>query len=323
MNRRSFALAAVLSPLVLRSAPVGAQSSSGPVRILVGFQPGASFDVLARLLAEPLGSAIARPVIVENRVGASGRIALEAVSSSRPTGEMVVVAPQGAMALFPHIYKDMRFDPAKDFTPITRLATYDFALTVGPGSSATSLAEYLARIKADPSRASFGSAGNGTSPHFLGVAFHQRVGVPAVHVPYKGSAPALMDVVSGQIPAMFSTVADTIEQHRAGKARIVATAGLVRSPLLPDVPTFKEMGIDMTLPGWIGFYGPAGMPADTVERYNAAVAQALGNPANAARLAQMGMTAAPSTPAELARLQRDELAMWGPVVKSSGFTPTD
>lgn len=322
MNRRSFGIAALTSPLWGTS--LSALADSGAItRLLVGFQAGGSFDTLARILAPVLQSELKRQMIVENRTGASGRIALEAARNAKPDGEAFVVAPQGAMTLFPYVYKNLSFDPVKDFTPISRLVSFDYALTVNTSIGVRNLAEYIAWLKANPGKASYASAGAGTTPHFLGVAFHRAVGVPGVHVGYRGAAAGLVDVAGGRIPAMFSLMADTIQSHRAGSLRIIATTGSARSSFLPDVPTLKESGVDVVVPGWIGLYGPAGMSAELQSTYQRAVAVAMKLPQTQERLEASAMVGAPSTSAELRELQQTELAYWGPVVKASGFTPEE
>lgn len=316
MKRRHFLSAGAVS---LVGVGTWAQAQQN-IRFVTGFQVGGSTDLLARTIAAALQDILGRSVIVDNRTGASGRLAMELVRAAKPGEDVFVVAPQGSLTLFPHIYKNLRYDPVEDFTPISRLITFDYALTVGPGTPARSIAEYVNWAAAHPTNATFASAGAGTTPHFVGVAFHRAAGASSTHVPYKGSAQALPDLLSGRIPATVATMADTLQQHRTGQLRILGTAGAERSTLTPEVQTFREAGIPVVVPGWNGLYGPKGVPSDRLADLNAAVQKALMNPDVIAKLLGLGMVSAPSTSLELTALQEQESAFWRPVVKSSGFT---
>ncbi len=263
------------------------------------------------------------PAIVENRTGAAGRLAIEAVKASAPDGDTLLLVPQGPMTLFTHVFRGLKFDPVKDFAPISRICIGDYGLTVGPSVPAKDFAGFRDWLKGAGDRASYGSPGAGTIPHFLGVATSRALGVPMTHVPYRGSALAVTDVAGGQIPCMVSPVGDAIEQHKAGRVRIVATMGAKRSPFLEGVPTLKESGIDLDVPLWYGLYAPAAVPPATLERLRSTVVASLGAPASKERVARLGLEPAPSTAAELSALQQRESAMWGPLVKASGFTPED
>ncbi len=322
MKRRNFNAAATSLLLATLASAVRAQSTQ-PIRIEVGFPAGGGFDNIGRQLATPLGEILGRNVIVENRTGAAGRIALEYVRAAPPNGEVISVTNQGAMTLFPYIYRNLRFDPVKDFTPISRLVTFDYAIAVGSAVPVRTFAEYMDWLQKNPGKGSHASPGNGTTPHLLGVWFHQKIGIPAVHVPYRGSPPMVVDLIGGQVVSSLNTVGDLIEFHRSGKIRILATTGAERSPLLPDVPTLKESGVDIVVPGWVGLYGPAGMAPDLVASYNQAVAKALQAPALKENMLKLGWTISPSSPAEMGEQQRKELAAWAPVVKASGITPED
>lgn len=320
MNRREFTKIACAAPLFGSALSAYAQQPA-LTRLLVGFQAGGSFDTLARILAPGLQSEIGRQVIVENRAGAAGRIAIEAVRDANPNGEALVVTPQGAMTLFPYVYKDLGFNPTTDFTPISRLVSFDYALTVGPAAPVQTLPEYIEWLKANSDKADYASAGAGTTPHFIGVAFHQAIGVPGVHIAYKGAAAGLLDVAGGRVPAMFAVLADTIQQHRAKGLKVIATTGAERSTFLPDVPTLKEAGVDVVVPGWIGLYGPAGMATPVQSALQQAVSNTMKTPEVQERLASFAMVGSPSSSEELHELQRTELEFWGPLVKASGFTP--
>ncbi|MGA0571868.1 Bug family tripartite tricarboxylate transporter substrate binding protein [Variovorax sp. VNK109] len=322
MDRRSFSLAAALMPVSAAMPQLARAQSQSPMKILVGFPPSpAGFDFVARQVAGQLPDLLRRPVVVDNRVGASGRIALEAVKQAKPDGETIILSSQSPMTIFPHIYTNLRFDPAKDFTPITRAVTFDYTVTVGPAAPVKTIAEFIDWYRKNPTKAAFGSPGAGTTPHFIGEAINQRLGVSALHVAYKGGAPALLDLMAGQVPVQFDTVSAAIEQHRTGKVRILATLGGQRSPSLPDVPTLKESGIDLEIYGWCGFYGPAGMDASMTAEYARAIGAALQKDSVKDALQRIGMYPAPTTPDALAAFQKREFEMWGPVIKSSGFKP--
>jgi tripartite-type tricarboxylate transporter receptor subunit TctC len=290
---------------------------------LVGFSAGGSLDLLARQTAEALSAASGKPFIVENKVGASGRIAVDTVKASKPDGDTLLVCPQGPLTLFPYIFKQLKYDPFRDIAPVCRLSTFDVAITLGAASGTDSLAKFLAWAKANPAKANYGSSGAGTLLHFTGVSLSQRSGVAMTHVPYKGSAPAVADLMAGSVPMVVSPLSDVLEQHKAGRIKVVAISSPRRSALAPDVPTLKESGVDLEVPGWFALYGPAGMPADVVRRYQGIVATALSQTAAKERLARMGMISAVLSPEETTAEQKREYLMWGPMIKSSGFTPED
>jgi len=313
-----------LGALPLAGAAAGAFAQAAPpIRILVGFAPGGSVDALARLAGESLQAALGRSVVVENRTGAAGRLAVEQVKAGGPEGDLLVVVPQGPMTLFPYVFRALRYDPAKDFAPISGLASGDFALTIGPAVPARDLAGFRAWVKTAGDKASYGSPGAGTLPHFVGVSIARAMGVPMTHVPYRGSALAMNDLAGGVLAAAVSPVTEALELHKAGRVRIIATAGTARSPFVDDVPTLKEAGIDVDAPLWFAMYAPAATPPALQERMRAAVHATLATPAAKERIAKLGLVPAPMGAAELVALQKRESAMWATVVKASGFSPSD
>ena len=319
MNRLDFTRAALLASS-LPLLPTGPAWAQSVMKILVGFPPGpAGFDFVARQVASQFPETLGRTVIVENRPGASSRIALDALKASKPDGETIMLVSQSPLTIFPYIYSNLRFDPVADFTPISRAVTFDYTITVGPAAPVKTLAEFIAWYKGNPDKALYASPGAGTTPHFIGEALNLKLGISATHVPYKGGSPAITDLLAGQVPVQFDTLSAAIDHHRAGKLRVLATLGPERSPLLPEVPTLKESGIDLAINGWCGFYGPAGMDAAMVEKYNKAIGAALTNPNVKAGLERVGMSPAPTSAQALAKLQQDEREMWGPVIKASGF----
>ena len=323
MQRRDL-LGGGLAGAALAIAPAWrpAAAQSAPLRIVTGFAPGGSIDGVARLVAEHLGPGLGRTVIVENRTGAAGRLAVEAVKNAAPDGDTLMLVPHGPMTLFTHVFRTLRFDPVKDFAPISRACVGDYALTIGPSVPAKDFAGFRDWLKT-ADKPSYGSPGAGTIPHFIGVSVSRALGASMSHVPYRGSALAVTDVAGGQIPCMFSPVGDAIEQHRAQRVRIVATVGPTRSPFVDGVPTLKELGVDVDVSLWYGLYAPAAVPAPTLERLRTATVAALSKPEVKDRLSRLGLVPAPSTAEELTALARRESEFWGPVVKASGFTPAD
>jgi tripartite-type tricarboxylate transporter receptor subunit TctC len=314
INRRHFAAlaaGALATPMAL------AQERN--TRILVGFPPGGSADVVARLLADRMRVSLAQNVIVDNKPGAAGRLALSELRRSAPDGSTLIFSPSGAMVIHPWLYANLGYDTAKDFTPISLVSTFDFAVTAGPGAPAGDLKTVLAWMKANPSKANYATSGAGTVPHFAGLLLSQAAGVPMTHVAYRGGAPAAQDLIGGQVPLMVDTAVETIEHHRAGKVRILAVTGAQRSKALPDVPTLKESGIDVTADAFFGLYGPPGMPPDLVQRIDRAVADALRAPEIQERIYNLGLVPAHAGPAELAAIQAAHLKRWEAPITASGF----
>jgi tripartite-type tricarboxylate transporter receptor subunit TctC len=307
----------------LASAIPSALAQSVTGKVLVGFAAGGSLDILARIAAEGLSAKLGKQFIVENKVGASGRLAVEGTKNAKPDGDTLLVCPQGPLTLFPYIFKNLKFDPVKDLTPIARLSTFDVAISVGPSSGVDSIQKFAAWVKSNPDKANFGSSGAGTLLHFTGISLAQKIGAPMTHIGYKGSAPAVVDLIAGSVPMVVSPMSDVLENHKAGRLKIVAISSSQRSLLAPDIPTLKESGIDVEVPGWFALYGPAGMPADLVKKYNQALLETLAPPTVKDRLNKMGMISAVISPEETTQIQRKEHLMWGPLVKASSFTPED
>jgi tripartite-type tricarboxylate transporter receptor subunit TctC len=314
----SFALCAAAG-----TAPALAQDKiDKPVRILVGFAPGGTADIIARVVAEKMSGTLGQPVIVENRPGAIGRIAADAVKAAAPDGTVLMVQPIGPMAVVPHVYKDITYDPLKDFTPVAIGATFQFAIAAGPMSGAKTWNEFAAWAKANPGKAGYATSGAGSLPHFFGVLLGKGIGVEMVHVPYKGSAAYANDLLGGQVASAVDAIADLTELHRAGKVKILASSGAKRSTAVPDVPTFSELGVQgVEAMGWFGFFAPAKTPKAIVDALNGAINKALQSPDVAAKLSGLGMDPATGTPEQFAKILADDYNKWGPIVKASGFKP--
>jgi tripartite-type tricarboxylate transporter receptor subunit TctC len=316
MKRRHFsalAAAAFAAPAVL--------AQDRTTRIWVGFPPGGSADVIARLLAEKLKGPLGQNVIVDNKPGAAGRLILGELKRMPPDGQNLVLSPSGAMVIAPHLYSNLPYDPIKDFTPVSRIVTFDFAVTAGPGAPAGDLKSVLAWMKANPTRANYATSGAGTVPHFAGLLLSEAAGVPLTHVAYRGGAPAAQDLIGGQVPLMVDTASETIEHHRSGKVRILAVTGEQRMRALPDVPTLKEAGVNAAADAFFGLYGPPGMPADVVARIDRAVAEALRDPAIQDRIYGFGLVPNHAPAADLAATQASHLKRWEAPIKASGFKP--
>ncbi|WP_332745482.1 Bug family tripartite tricarboxylate transporter substrate binding protein [Hydrogenophaga sp.] len=305
------ALAALVNPLS------GFAQDKPPLKIVVGFPPGGSADTLARLLGEALRNDFS-PVVVENRPGAGGRIALQQVKRSAPDGQTVIVLPSGPMVLFPHVYKKLDYDAVTDFTPVSLLARFQFGVVAGPASSARTVKDMIAQAKAQPGKASYGTPGLGTLPHFMGVLFEQKAGASLNHVPFQGGGPANTALLGGHIDYKFDVVSETAELHRAGKVRIIAVTGSQRDPQVPEVPTLKEAGIDMDATAWFAMYGPAGLSPGVLARLNTAVAQAMQRPEMRERMRGLGYDPVGSTPGELAAEQKSDLKRWEAPIKATG-----
>ena len=315
MKRRHFnALAAAAAALAV---PAFAQERT--LKILVGFPPGGSVDVIARLLAEKLRASLGQNVIVDNKPGAGGRVALNEVKRAAPDGQTLVLSPRGALVIQPWLYSNLGYDPIKDFTAISRVTPFDFAVTAGPGAPAGDLKAVLAWMKANPAKANYATSGAGTVPHFAGQMLAQATGVPLTHVAYRGGAPAAQDLIGGQVPLMVDTASETLEHHKAGKVRILAVTGEARTRALPDVPTLKEAGISVSADAFFGLYGPAGMPADVVARIDRAVSDALKAQDVQDKIYGFGLVPSHAASAELAASQAAHLKKWEAPIKASGF----
>lgn len=321
--KRSFEVAlAAMAAAVLVATPVVAQDRiDKPVHIIIGFPPGGTADVMARAVADKMKDSLGQPVIVENRPGAIGRIAADLVKAAAPDGSTIMVMPIGPMAVVPHTYKALSYDPIKDFAPIGMGSTFQFAIAAGPQSGATTWAEYVVWAKANPTKSSYATSGAGSLPHFFGLLLARESGIELLHVPYKGSAAYMNELIGGNVPTAVDAIADLTEQHRAGKIKILASSGAKRSTAVPDVPTFTELGIKGgEAQGWFGFFAPAKTPKPIIDQLNRSLNQALNSPEIAQRLTNLGLDPVTSTPEEFGRILAADYAKWGPVVKASGFT---
>ncbi|MDX3905341.1 MAG: tripartite tricarboxylate transporter substrate binding protein [Pigmentiphaga sp.] len=302
----------------------GAQSPSfpqQPVSIVVTTAPGGSVDAIARAIAADLGKAFGKPVVVENRPGANGNIAAMHVKNAAPDGHTLLMLSSSTFTLNPFVLDRVPFDPQKDFAPVAMTAGLNMVLVAGPTVKAASLDELLSTMKARPGQLNYGSSGNGSLPQVAAELLAKRTGTRATHVPYKGIAPALNDLLAGQIDFMFDS--GTAMPHiNAGKLRALAVIGPNRLSIFPDVPTFKEAGVEgmEVAAGWHGIFAPAGTDPAIVERLNAEINRSLASAAMRDRMASMGFESVALPAAALGRALREDLQRLGPVVKQAGIT---
>ena len=288
-----------------------------PIHLIVPYPPGGPADTMGRAFGSKLSVALGQPVIVENRPGAGGGVGSAAVAKSAPDGYTLLVGSAGTHAINPAVYANLPYDPLKDFAPVTQLATSGLVLVVTPKLPAKNVKELIELAKAKPGEITFGSPGNGSSPHLAGELLASMSGVRMQHVPYKGSAPALIDVIGGRINFMIDALPTLLPQIKAGTVRAIAWSGPARSKLIPEVPTLAESGV----PGyqvvvWFGLFAPAGTPRDVVNRLNAETGKILKLPEVKEILSGYDLT--PSTPEQFAATIKSDIAAWAKLVKESG-----
>lgn len=325
MRFLSFTAAALAAVLSLTSLAAQAQAVAvypkQPVTLVVPFPAGGPTDAMARLLAQKLSERLGQQVVIDNRAGAGGGIAAELVARAPADGHTLFFGTTGTMSINPSLYKKLRYDPVKDFAPVSLMATTMNVLVVNPEVPAKNLAELVQLAKGKPGELAYGSAGNGSSNHLSGELFKSIAGVQINHVPYRGSSPALVDLLGGRIAMMFDTIAVQTQNIAAGKVRALAVTGPKRSPLLPEVPTAQEAGLkgfDVTI--WFGVLAPAGTPAPIVERLNREIVAVMATDDMRKRMQTDGAEARTTTPAEFAALIKQDTVKWAPVVKASGAT---
>jgi tripartite-type tricarboxylate transporter receptor subunit TctC len=300
---------------------------SKPAKIIVGFPPGGAADSIARLLANQLantqGAAYAPTVIVDNKPGAAGRIAAQAVKAGEADGSQFLLTPASILTIYPHVYKKLGYDSLADFTPVSSVASVTFAFSVSSAvpASVKTIADYVAWAKANPNLANFGSPAAGATPHFVGVMFGRAAGLQLNHVPYKGGAPLVTDLLGGQVQAGVNVLPEVLQHHVAGKLRILAVSSAKRSQFLPNVPTFAESGFkDVTATEAFSVFVPAKTPADVVARLNTAIRTALKTKALVEALEKLSFEIEGASSADYAKTVKAELERWGPVVTASGFS---
>jgi tripartite-type tricarboxylate transporter receptor subunit TctC len=293
------------------------------VKVVTGFTPGGTSDTICRRVAAKLTPGYARSAVVENRSGAGGQIAIQSIKGAAPDGSTILQTPMSMLGIYPHIYKKLPYDPIADLTPVSQGAIFDFGFAVGPAvpASVKSMPDFLAWCKANPSLANFGSPAAGSTPHFIGALAGRSAGIDLRHVPYRGTQPAILDMIGGQLQAVSGPVGEFTQHVAAGKCRLIATSGVQRSKFAPTVPTLVEQGLkDMAFSEWFGFYLPAKAAPDVVQRANAALRMALAAPETVEGLELMGLESKSSTPGELTALLKADHDRWGPLIKTIGFS---
>jgi tripartite-type tricarboxylate transporter receptor subunit TctC len=315
MKRRKFI---VTASAAIVAAPLRAQTAA--VRILVGAPPGGSTDTLARTLATEMGRLLGRTVVVENRAGAGGNIAADAVAKAAPDGNTLLMSFT-SHAINASLYPSLPFDPVKDFTPLTCVASSPSVLLAHPSVPANDVRELIALAKSRPGKLNFAIGAVGSSLHLAGDAFKMQSGAYIVNIPYRGTAPAIQDVLAGQVELMFAAIGTAQPQVRAGKLKALGVTSARRLPQFPDVPAIAEVLPGYESSAWFGLFGPAHMEPGLVKRVSDAARQAIASPEVKKRIESEGSTPVGNSPDEFARFVQDEIPRWGRIVKFSGTKP--
>ena len=320
-SRRKLVVSLAAAPLLAGvPAALRAQAANAPIRILVGFPPGGTIDVVARLLADRLKDDLGVPVVVESRVGAGGQLAAQALKSAAPDGKTLMLAPDHTMVVVPLTLKDPGYDAARDLMAVGQVARYVGAFAVSSNIGVKTFGEYLAWARANPALANIGIPAPGSKPHFGMLALARETRVAFTTVPYKGSAPLVQDLLGGQIAAGTTALGDFLEHHAAGKLRIIGVIDPRRVAQIPDVPTFAEQGYKLDLNYWLGMFAPARTPAAVIERINAALAKALAQADIRERMQKLVFEPTAGSPAAMAEVMAADTRYWEPLVKASGWT---
>ena len=293
-----------------------------PVRIIVPAAPGGGADIIARLIGQQLGKSLGQTFLVDNRPGAANIVGTEIVAKAQPDGYTLIVNTAGPMSINPLLYAKLPYDAMKDFAPITNVADTAFVLVVNPAVAAKSVAELIALAKAKPGQLAYASWGRGSANHLGTELFMMVTQVKLLHVPYKGSGAAMPDVIAGNVPIFFDTIASAVPQIRAGRLRPLGVSSLKRSPAIPEVPTIAESGLDGFEAGsWFGFFAPAKTPREIVTKLHDEIVKAMKPPEVQERLATLGLDPVGNTPAQFSEQIRRDLAKWSKVVKAAGIQP--
>ena len=320
LNRRTLASSLAAGLLALAGALPAAAQEGAPAKIIVGFPAGGSFDALARILADKLKTELNRPVVVDNKTGAGGRIAVDALKASPADGSVVMLGPDALTSLYPFTFKKLSYDPKKDLVPVGTVAEFAFAFAVGSDPKVNTWAEYVAWAKKNPTKANYGIPALGAPHHFFGILIGDTIGVPMQNVPFQGSAPIALALIGGQISSTIDVASSLVENHRAGKIRILAVSSEARVPQTPEVPTFAELGFPaISGMGFNALYAPAGTPAAAVANWNRGLAKVLALPDVKEKLHTMGYFPVGKPTQELIDRQVASVKRWEPVIKASGF----
>jgi len=321
MRFQSFFRAALAASVCLLVGTAGAQETwpAKPIQMIVPFPPGGPTDVTARVLAEKLSAELKQAVVVNNKAGASGNVGAQAAAQSAPDGYTIFFTTGGTHGINPFLYEKPGYDPVKDFEPVAWVTNSPNILVVNPSFPAKTLAELIAMAKADPGKLSSAAPGQGSTPHMFGELLKRRVGVQIQHIPYKGSGPALNDVMAGHVQIMFDGIPSSLPLVQSGRLRALAVTGLQRSPALPDVPTVAETIPGFDASGWFAVYAPAGTPRAIVTKLNEAINRVLQMPDVRQRYAALGAEVVGGSTDKLREQVQKELAKWSELIKQTGM----
>ncbi|WP_428032779.1 Bug family tripartite tricarboxylate transporter substrate binding protein [Ancylobacter sp.] len=317
MLRTLFA-AATMASLVLTGAAVAQDYPTRPVTLVIPFAAGGSTDLVGRLIAERMSAELGQSVVVENKGGAGGNLGAAQVAKATPDGYTILMGTVATHALNPTLYKKMPYDPVTSFAPVSLLVVVPNVLVVNPDFPAKTTEELIALLKKEPGKYSYASSGNGTPLHLSGELFKSMADVDMQHIPYQGAGPALIDVLSGQVPIMFDNLPSSTSHIKSGKLRALGVTTAKRAPSFPDVPAIAEAVPGYETYTWNAIFAPAGTPPDVVAKLNAAANKALEDPKVQARLADFSAVSVGSTPEELGEHVKKEIAKWAPIVKATG-----
>jgi len=321
MDRRTLLAGMAAAGATLAAPLVRAQTYPDQlIKWVVPYPAGGGTDVIARNLAEVMRASLGQQIVVDNRPGGSTNIGAELVARAKPDGYTVLSADNAVLAFNEHLFTKLPFNPDKDFTYVGAIGKFPLALVVNPDFPAKNFKEFLAYVKANPGKVNYASPGNGSPHHLAMELFKTRTGTFITHIPYRGAAPAMSDLMGGQVQCMFLDLASGLPIMKSGKVRVLAIGSGARSPALPEVPTLAEVGVkDSEVFAFQGVLGPAGLPANVVNRLNAELNKAFSDPSVQKRFADYGMEAMPGSPEQFRALARAESRRWGPVIKTAGI----
>ena len=324
INRRRFVQATSAGALLASiGEAVMAQVATENLKIVTGFPAGGTSDNICRRVATRLTGAYATNAVVENKTGAGGQIAIQFVKNQPADGSVLLQSPTSMFSIYPHIFSKLPYDPVADITPVSLGCVFDFGFAIGPlvPASVKNVNDFVAWAKANPTQANFGSPAAGSTPHFVGALLGLKANIDLKHAAYRGTQPALQDMMGGQLAAVSGPIGDITQHLTSGKVRVLATSGPKRNRFVPEIPTFAEQGFkDLTHSEWFAFFLPPKASADTLAKVNAALKTALASKDVIDGLATFGLEAMSSSPAELADLLKKDTAKWAPIVKAIGFT---
>jgi len=321
--RAGFGIALALSFTQSSARAQDAAYPNRPIKMLVGFGAGGGTDIVARIMAQKMSESLGQSVVVENRTGASGLIAAEDVAKSPPDGYTLMMGSQTVFAVAPRLYRKVTVDAAKDFAGVALSGASPLVLVVNPSFAAHSVKDVIVMAKADPGKINFGTGGTGTTPHMTAELFQHVAGIKMVHVAYRGEAPAINDLIAGQIPLMFANLSAVMGHIKGGTLRAIAVTGAQRSPSAPDIPTVAETIAGFAAETWFGIVAPAGTPHAILAKLNASARQALVDDDTKKRFADLGMTNGGSSPEELDAYIKSEMVKWSKVIADANIQPMD